>query len=96
MDLKLSFKQLHPTGGDETAPYEVTTNRGCTLKELIEKIKSGTSFGDISIYDASDNYYIRGYQNAPIEYFPKGLFDKGVRKIDSAGGWGRMDFRIWL
>lgn len=96
MDLKLSFKQLHPTGGDEIAPYEVTTNRGCTLKELIEKIKSGTSFGNILIYDASGNYYLRGYQNIPIENFPKGLFDKWVRKIDSAGGWGRMDFRIWL
>ena len=96
MDLKLSFKQLHPTGGDETSPYEVTTNRGCTLKELIEKIKSGTSFGNMWIYDASGYYYLRDYQNTPIEDFPKGLFDKWVRKIDSAGGWGRMDFRIWL
>jgi hypothetical protein len=96
MDLKLSFKQLRPTGGDETAPYEVTTNRECTLKELIEKIKSGTSFGDMWIYEDYGCYFMSNYEKRPIEDFPLALSDKVVKRIIASGGWGRMDYEIWI
>ena len=96
MDLELSFKKLHPTGGDETAPYEVTTNRGCTLKELIEKIKSGTSFGNMWIYEDYGCYFRSNYEKHPIENFPLALLDKGVKRIIASGGWGRMDYKIWI
>lgn len=96
MDLQLKYKQLRPTGGDETAPYDVTTNRGCTLKELIEKIKSGTSFGDMWIYEDYGGYFLKNYQEHPIEDFPTDLFNKSIKRIASAGGWGRMDYQIWL
>lgn len=94
--LRLSFMQLHPTGGDETAPYGVTTNRGCTLKELIETIKSGTSHGEIWIYAQDGLYVVKKYERHPIEDFPTALMGKGVKRITAAGGWGRMDYRIWV
>lgn len=96
MDLKLSFKKLHPTGGDETAPYEVTTNRGCTLRELIEKIKSGTSFGNMWIYEDYGCYFMSNYEKHPIEDFPLALSGKVVKLIRASGGWGRMDYIIWI
>lgn len=96
MDLKLSFRQLLPTGGDETAPYEVTTNRGCTLKELIEKIKSGTSFGNMWIYEDYDCYFMSNYEKHSIEDFPLALSDEVVKRIKASGGWGRMDYEIWI
>lgn len=96
MDLQLKYKQLRPTGGDETAPYEVTTNRGCTLKELIEKIKSGTSFGNMWIYEDYGCYFISNYEKKSIEDFPPALFNEPIKRIDSVGGWGRMDYKIWL
>lgn len=94
--LRLSFRQLHRTGSDETAPYEVTTNRGCTLKELIEKIKSGTSHGEIWIYAQDGLYVVANYERHPIEDFPTALLENGVKRITAAGGWGRMDYRIWV
>ena len=96
MDLQLKYKQLRPTGGDETAPYEVTTNRGCLLKELIEKIKSGTSHGNMQIYESDGNIYINHYEKTPIEDFPSNMIKKVVRRITAVGGWGRMDYRIWV
>ena len=96
MDLLLNYTQLHATGGDETAPYEVTTNRGCTLKELIEKIKSGTSFGNMWIYEDYGCYFMSNYENHPIEDFPLALSDKVVKRIKASGGWGRMDYLIWI
>lgn len=96
MDLQLKYKQLRPTGGDETAPYEVTTNRGCTLKELIEKIKSGTFFGNMWIQEDYGCCFISNYEKKTIEDFPPALMDKVVKRITASGGWGRMDYEIWL
>lgn len=96
MDLLLNYTQLHATGSDETAPYEVTTNRECTLRELIEKIKSGTSFGNMWIYEDYGCYFMSNYEKHSIEDFPLALFDKGVKRIIACGGWGRMDYKIWI
>lgn len=95
-DLQLSFRQLRPTGGDETAPYEVMLNRACTLKELIEKIKSGTSHGDMWIHEDYGCCFVRDYDKNPMEYLPLGLFDANVKRVTAAGGWGRMDYKIYL
>lgn len=95
-DIQLSFRQLRPTGGDETAPYEVILNRVCTLKELIEKIKSGTSHGDMWIYKDYGVYFIRNYEKNPMGLLPSGLFDANVKCVTAVGGWGRMDYKIYL
>lgn len=95
-DLQLSFRQLRPTGGDETAPYEVIFNRACTLKELIEKIKSGTSHGNMWIYWDYGCCFIRDYDKNPMEHLPSGLFDANVKCVTAVGGWGRMDYKIYL
>ena len=96
MDLQLNYTQLHRTGGDETAPYKVTTNRVCSLRELIDKIKSGTEHGHITINDGNNRHYLSDYHKNSIDGLPQNALDKVVRKIDSAGGWGRMDYRIWV
>jgi hypothetical protein len=83
-------------GGDETAPYEVTTNRGCTLKELIEKIKRGTFFGNMWIHEDYGCCFISNYEKKTIEDFPPALMAKVVKQIMAEGGWGRMDFIISL
>lgn len=36
--LKLTFIQTAPTGGDCTAPYDVSLNMFCNLKELMDYI----------------------------------------------------------
>lgn len=48
------------------------------------------------IYEDYGCYFISNYEKKPIEDFPPALFNEPIKRIDSVGGWGRMDYKIWL
>ena len=88
--MELKFYQTAPTGGDETAPYDVIVSQPCTLSELVKNILTRREWGYIT------------YGNQEIEYrydecepIPPEIANAPVpRKIFASGGWSRMDYII--
>lgn len=96
-ELKIKYIQTHATGGDCTAPYDLEFNRECTLKEFIDFIITRGSFGDITINTPKIFYALEFKPNKITKgSLESDLLNNIVTKANCAGGWGRMDYRIWV
>lgn len=108
--MKLNFSKAGRTMGDETTPYNVLFDKDCIVSEMIESIlkENPTEYGTIELrgkayedewsrefnmsYPSCD--YVRGKVtkvNIPDKYM-----SACVHNVDSCGGWGRMDYFIYI
>ena len=97
----MRFIQTHSMGSDCTAPYEVVDYQAKTVVEFINEMlqQCKSKWGDIEVW--ADNMplvykrvdYKRGELLGEI---PDEWQYKEVVKVISAGGWGRMDYRIYV
>lgn len=94
-ELKLKFTQASPTGGDETAMYDIKPNRQCTLGELVEHAMQRISeWGEIIVPGHGRIEYRWG--KLFTDNFPDDLLNRDIETIIGVGGWSRMDYRIKL
>ena len=96
----MKFTQNGRTSGDETTPYIVTDYKAKTVREFIDEVITNTNeWGYIAVKKSGF-----GFITSPkCEYrygkllseLPTELLDLEIRKIESCGGWSRMDYLIW-
>lgn len=98
MELKISFKQLRPAGGDCCAPYEVLLNRECTLRELVDCIlQNDREWGFVRIgscFDGNELEY--RYGKILSSEFTDAEWQSTIETVRSDGGWSRMDYGVRL
>lgn len=94
MELKISFKQLRPAGGDCCAPYEVLLNRECTLRELVDCIiKNEREWGYVMFGDRKAEYR---YGRILSNEFSESELESTIATVRSNGGWSCMDYVVRL
>lgn len=92
----LKFTQSGMTGGDCTAPYDVSFAPGCTLRDLVLDVLQRGEWGYIDIeapYFSRCEYKGR---NVIGSLLPKEILDKEVKRVKASGGYSRMDYLVWL
>lgn len=92
----LKFTQSGMTGGDCTAPYNVSFSPGCTLRELISDILERGEWGYIDI--EAPCFYRCEYKGRNVidSPFPEEILDKEVKRVVASGGYSRMDYSVYL
>lgn len=94
MELKISFKQLRPAGGDCCAPYKVLLNRECTLRELVDCIlKNEREWGSVRIGDRKAEYR---YGRILSNEFSESELESTIATVRAGGGWSFMDYVVRL
>jgi hypothetical protein len=92
----LKFTQCGATGGDCTAPYDVSFAPGCTLRDLVSDILQRGEWGYIDIeFPCCLRCEYKG-RNVISGSFPEDIQDKVVKRVKAAGGWSNMDYLVWL
>lgn len=95
---KLTFIQTAPTGGDETAPFDVEfKDSPLTVGEFINEILNDpdNTWGTVEFVDedTKKSQYLSYDKGRPrTDFFWKK--EQVVKKITASGGWGRMDYRV--
>ena len=97
----MRFIQTHSMGSDCTAPYDIVDYQAKTavefINEMLQQCKS--EWGDIEVW--ADNgpldYKRINYKRGELlDEIPDVWQYKEVVKVIAAGGWGRMDYRIYV
>lgn len=91
----LKFTQSGMTGGDCTAPYNVSFSR-CTLRELISEILERGEWGYIDIEAPCFSRCEYKRCNVIDSPFSEEILDKEVKRVVASGGYSRMDYLVYL
>lgn len=98
MELKISFKQLRPAGGDCCAPYDVLLNRECTLREFVDCVlKNDREWGFVRLGSCFEGNELE-YRSGKIlrSEFTDAELESTIETVISNGGWTRMDYVVRL
>lgn len=96
----MKFTAIGRTMGDETTPYAVTEYRAKTAAEFVnEVLEDKREWGYVRVKSASPSGFLGGES---VEYrygellgaIPETWKRIEIGKIESSGGWSRMDFYI--
>ena len=80
------------TLGDETTPYSVTDYKAKTVVEFVnEVLEINDEWGDINVKGLGSIDYSKGRL---LNQIPDTWQYKMIDKIESVGGWTRMDYYI--
>lgn len=94
------FHQTAETGGDCTAPYEITFTKPYTVREFIEAIfhDRKNEYGVIDLKVRGNTKFIYRYEYGKLEkdIEDEKLLDTIILKATAAGGWGLMNYDIQL
>lgn len=95
----MRFIQTHSMGSDCTAPYDIVDYQAKTASEFVNEVlkEEPKEWGYIELHNnihALDGIeYKRG---KPLQEIPDAWQHKEVTKVIASGGWGRMDYRIYV
>ena len=91
----MRFIQTHSTGSDETAPYDIVDYEAKFVGEFVPEMLNQCkhSWGKISIMGFGRVEYADG---TLLKKFPDEWKNLKITKVQCAGGWGRMDYRIFV
>lgn len=94
--MNLNFKQITPTGSDETALFDITMDGDYTLGELIDHILANKrDWGEIKWYSPLGYSKIEYHHGEITLGFRDPIAEKKrVLKIGGFGGWTRLDYNI--
>ena len=97
----MRFIQTHSMGSDCTAPYDIVDYQAKTavefINEMLQQCKS--EWGDIEVWADNkplDHKRIKYDRGKLLDEFPDTWKYKEVTKVIAAGGWGKMDYRIYV
>ena len=91
----MRFIQTHSTGSDETAPYDIVDYEAKTVEEFVPEMLNQCkhSWGEINIMGFGRVEYADG---ALLKKFPDEWKNLKITKVQGAGGWGCMDYHIFV
>ena len=96
----MRFIQTHSMGSDCTAPYDVVDYQAKTVVEFINEMlqQCKNEWGHIDVWSEKRPLpkrveYKRGEL---LQEIPDEWQYKEVVRVISAGGWGNMDYRIYV
>ena len=96
----MRFIQTHSMGSDCTAPYDVVDYQAKTVVEFINEMlqQCKSEWGNIDVWAEKRPLpgrvdYKRGEL---LQEIPDEWQYKEVVKVIAAGGWGNMDYRIYV
>lgn len=96
----MRFIQTHSTGSDCTAPYDVVDYQAKTVVEFIHEIiqQRNSEWGDIDVWTENEPLPGRvAYKRGELlQEIPDEWQYKEVMKVIAAGGWGNMDYRVYV
>ena len=97
----MRFIQTHSMGSDCTAPYDIVDYQAKTavefINEMLQQCKS--EWGDIEVWAGNNplDYKCINYKRGELlDEIPDAWQYKEVTKVFAAGGWGRIDYRIYV
>ena len=97
----MKFIQTAPTGGDETAPFDVSEYQAKTIVEFINEVmKHSNEWGYIEVKDepAGDGFHwctrIEYRYGELLNEIPDAWQYREIGNVKAAGGWSRMDYYI--
>ena len=97
----MRFIQTHSMGSDCTAPYDIVDYQAKTVVEFINEMlqQCKIEWGNIAVWAGNkplDYKHINYKQGELLEEIPDAWQYKKVKKVIAAGGWGNMDYRIYV
>ena len=96
----MRFIQTHSMGSDCTAPYDVVDYQAKTVVEFInEMLQQGNGErGDIDVCVGKRHLpgHVEYKRGELLREIPDDWQNKEVEKVIAAGGWGLMDYRIYV
>lgn len=99
-----TLNQIGPTGGDETAMYEVIFDSmekrtvGQFISELFESQPGDWGFTEIRDNEQRDQIlgsFSYGQGNRDMSRITDALRERKIKHISASGGWSRMDYLIF-
>lgn len=87
----IKLKQTSPTGSDETAAFEVETDRE-TVADLVSDILNHK--GEWGFIEIDGKKYEYRYGGQIGKHIPSKELAKRIEKVTASGGWSRMDYYI--
>lgn len=90
--IKLIFRQTAPTGGDETAPYDVFLTQECTVEEFVASVLDRKEWGNIVIKGFGRIEY--RWDKIVSTTLANGDMAYSIKSVHAAGGWSRMDYYL--
>ena len=96
----MRFIQTHGMGSDCTAPYDVVDYQAKTVVEFINEMTQQIKreFGHIDVWAGNRPLpkRVEYKQGELLQEIPDEWQYKEVVKVIASGGWGRMDYRIYV
>lgn len=91
----MRFTQTAPTGGDCTAPYDVTGYQSKTAAEFVNEVLESQpdEWGYIEIKGSGGR--IEYSHGKLLDEIPANWKNIRIDQVKSAGGWSRMDYLIY-
>lgn len=98
---KLEFISVSGMLTDATCVYEVHTRVPMNVGTFLNEISKRNEFGVVDIYsfDKKEKSSVGKYNRSEVSLTPGfdiSLLDRMIDHISSAGGWGRMDYTLYL
>ena len=90
--IKLFFRQTAPTGGDETAPYDVLLEQKCSVDDFVTAVLNRREWGYITIKGRGQIEY--RYDELVSTTLNCDDMSKLIKSVHAAGGWGSMDYYL--
>lgn len=90
----MKFHQTAPTGGDCTAPYDVTDYQSKTAAEFVNEVLE-TQPDEWGYIELSSGKSIEYKHGVLLNEVPDRWKDIKIDHVKAAGGWSRMDYLIY-
>ena len=90
--IKLTFIQTAPTGGDETAPYDVLLEQECSVDDFVAAVLNRKEWGYIRIKGLGQIEYSQ--DEIVSTTLSCGDMSKLIKSVRAAGGWSNMNYYL--
>lgn len=90
----MKFKQTARTGGDCTAPYDVTEYNSITAAEFVNEVLE-TQPNEWGYIELSSGKRIEYKHGKLLNEVPSDWKNIKIDHVKAAGGWSRMDYVIF-
>ena len=90
----MKFHRTAPTGGDCTAPYDVTGYQSKTAAEFVNEVLESQP-GEWGYIDLESGERIEYKHGKLLNEVPSDWKDINIGHVKASGGWSRMDYVIF-
>lgn len=97
----MKFIETAPTGGDETAPFEVLGYQAKTPAEFVnEVLKNNREWGKFTVKQEKCGFrgttYAEYAKGKLLSEIPASWHELKIERICASGGWSMMDYQVYV